>query len=579
MDPFTWIHSEKISLNKKKINLSTIKWLVRIAATAKGSLFFLFVIKILQGVVGIVFAFFLRTVIDAAVSGNEHDFYLYLSLGSGIVVTEVVLYWLAIYYKEKPAAVLARNIRHATFKQLLQRSYPDISKVHTGEWMTRINSDGIVIANAIMSLVPGTAGLIVQLVCALVAMFLLLPRMAWILIPLGAGMILISLFMRIRLKNYHKAVQRKEGISYSFLQESLGSMSIIRTYVREEQTGLEAWEKLDGVVKAKLRRARFISFCSSAVYALIRVSYFVGVAVCSFRLLKNVMTYGMMAAVLQLIRQADLPLAEVTSAVPKFFNMIASAERLIEIEKLDIDYADDPVTPDEARRFYEEELSGIGFNKVHFSYNHDAAGEVLSEMSLSIHKGDYVAFTGESGCGKSTTMNLLMGLYHPDSGDIFLRSENGSEQKLDARWRTLYAYVPQENLLMSGKIRDVVTFADCDAVDQDEKIWHALRIACAEEFVKALPDGLDTQLGEHGAGLSEGQMQRLAIARAIFSRRPILLLDESTSALDELTEKKLLDNLKSMTDRTVVIITHRPAALSICTRRIHFSNESGAETI
>ena len=561
-------------MNKQKINISTIKWLVRIAATAKGSLFFLFLIKILQGIVGIVFAFFLRTVIDAAVSGNEHDFYLYLALGSGIIVAEVVLYWLATYYKEKPAAVLARNIRHATFEQLLKRSYPDISKVHTGEWMTRINSDGVIIANAITSLIPGTAGLIVQMVCALAAMFLLLPRMAWILIPLGAGMIMISLFMRIRLKNYHKNVQRNEGISYSYLQESLGSMSIIRTYVREEQTGLEAYQKLDGVVKAKLRRARFISCCSSAVYALIRVSYFLGVAVCSFRLLKNVMTYGMMAAVLQLIRQADLPLAEVTSAVPKFFNMIASAERLIEIEKLDLDYTDEPVAPDEARRFYEEELCEIGFNKVHFSYNHDAASsEVLSEMSMAIHKGDYVAFTGESGCGKSTTMNLLMGLYHPDSGDIFLRSENGSEQTLDARWRTLYAYVPQENLLMSGKIREVVTFADSEAGNRDEKIWQALRIACAEEFVKALPDGLDTLLGEHGAGLSEGQMQRIAIARAIFSRRPILLLDESTSALDELTEKKLLDNLKSMTDRTVVIITHRPAALSICTRRIHFSNE------
>ena len=359
-------------MNKQKINISTIKWLVRIAATAKGSLFFLFLIKILQGIVGIVFAFFLRTVIDAAVSGNEHDFYLYLALGSGIIVAEVVLYWLATYYKEKPAAVLARNIRHATFEQLLKRSYPDISKVHTGEWMTRINSDGVIIANAITSLIPGTAGLIVQMVCALAAMFLLLPRMAWILIPLGAGMIMISLFMRIRLKNYHKNVQRNEGISYSYLQESLGSMSIIRTYVREEQTGLEAYQKLDGVVKAKLRRARFISCCSSAVYALIRVSYFLGVAVCSFRLLKNVMTYGMMAAVLQLIRQADLPLAEVTSAVPKFFNMIASAERLIEIEKLDLDYTDEPVAPDEARRFYEEELCEIGFNKVHFSYNHDA---------------------------------------------------------------------------------------------------------------------------------------------------------------------------------------------------------------
>ncbi|MGX8703941.1 MAG: ABC transporter transmembrane domain-containing protein, partial [bacterium] len=269
--------------------------------------------KILQGLVGIIFAFFLRAVIDSAVNGDGREFYLYLSLGSGIIVAEVVLYWLAIYYKEKPTAVLARNLRASTFRELLTRSYPDVSKVHTGEWMTRINSDAVIVGGAITSLVPGTAGLLVQLVCAFGAMFLVLPRMAWALIPLGAGMVVISLFMRVKLKAFHLEVQKNEGISWAYLQESLGSMPIIRTYARQDRTYEEAYQKLDGIVSAKLRRARFISFCSSAVYALIRVSYFLGVAVCGFRLLRHVITYGMMAAVLQLIVSTAEPSAVITT--------------------------------------------------------------------------------------------------------------------------------------------------------------------------------------------------------------------------------------------------------------------------
>ena len=562
-------------MKRYKINWSTIRWILRAAKTVRGSLIFLFLVKVLQGVVGIVFAFFLRTIIDAAASGDFKTFRTWLIAGIAIVLAEVALYWLAIYYKEKPAAYLTRNLRSRVFGELLTRSYQDVSKVHTGEWMTRINSDSMIVANAITALVPGTAGLIVQLVCAFTAMFIVLPKMAWALIPLGALMIIVSLVMRLKLKAFHKEVQRNEGISYSYLQESLGSMSIIRTYTREEQTEAEAIEKLDGVVSAKMRRVRFISWCASAVYALIRVSYFIGIAVCGIRLLDGVITYGMMAAVLQLIRQADAPLAEVTSAIPQFFNMVASAERLMEIEQLDPDYSDPLYTPEQARKCYEEDLSSIGLNNVSFSYNKsgEEADTVLDKKDLEIEKGDYVAFTGESGCGKSTTMNLLMGLYKPDSGSVFLKTADGKEQELDARWRALFAYVPQENLLMSGRIRDVVAFADREAVRNDEEIWQALRIACAESFVRELPEGLDTVLGERGAGLSEGQMQRIAIARAIFCRRPILMLDESTSALDENTEGQLLNNLQDMTDRTVVIITHRPAALRICNKRFHFSKK------
>ena len=185
---------------------------------------------------------------------------------------------------------------------------------------------------------------------------------------------------------------------------------------------------------------------------------------------------------------------------------------------------------------------------------------------MDIRKGEYVAFCGPSGCGKSTVLKLLMCMYDLDEGERYVAGKGG-EVSLTRGWRGLFSYVPQGNQLMSGTIREVVTFGD---EAQEERIWQALRISCADSFIRELPEGLDTQLGERGAGLSEGQMQRIAIARAVFSDRPILLLDEATSALDEATEAAVLDNLRAMTDKTVIIVTHRPKALEITDKIIHF---------
>ena len=164
-----------------------------------------------------------------------------------------------------------------------------------------------------------------------------------------------------------------------------------------------------------------------------------------------------------------------------------------------------------------------------------------------------------------------MGIYKPDSGERYAELADGSRTALEASWHRLFAYVPQGNKLMSGTVRDIVSFAEkAEDAAADEKIDRALKIACADEFISELDNGIDTVLGERGTGLSEGQMQRIAIARALYSDAPVLLLDEATSALDEVTEKKLLENLRALTDKTVVIVTHRAAALEICDREIEF---------
>ena len=557
-------------MKEKKIRKSTVKWIAKRSRAALGDLIVLFIVKILQGAEGVVFAFLLRNIVDAAVAHNMAMLVSNAVYVCILIVLAIVLYWCAQYFVEKPTAKLTKHLRERAFSELLNRSYPDVVKVHTGEWMTRINSDSSVIANAITTIIPSTAGLIVQLVCAVVSLFLIMPGVAWIIVPLGAFMVALSLFLRTRLKNYHKEVQKYEGEAYSFFTESLGGMSVIRTFSKENQMADTAGEKLDKIVSARLKRARFVATCGTGIYGLVRVGYYIAVLICGIRIYDGLMTYGTMLAILQLVRQVDYPMAEVSHGLPQFFNMIASAERMMEIENLDPDHEGEPVASSEVNRFYEEELSAIGLKDACFHY--DDEEDVLHGFSLQINKGDFIAFTGESGCGKSTTMNILMGLYKLNSGEAYILDCKGGEQPLTPLWRALFAYVPQENLLFSGTLREVVTFGDNKTVSE-ETIWQSLRIACAEDFVRELPQGLDTPLGERGSGLSEGQMQRIAIARAICSGRPILMLDESTSALDESTERMLLDNLKEMTDRTVLIITHRPAALAVCDKRVEFKHK------
>jgi ATP-binding cassette subfamily B protein len=287
------------------------------------------------------------------------------------------------------------------------------------------------------------------------------------------------------------------------------------------------------------------------------------------------MSYGTFTAVLQLINQVQNPITNLSGFLPRYYAMLASADRLIEAEQ----FVEDDRTPAVAdvERFYREEFRGLQLKDACFTYRIGRESpQLLNGLDLTIRKGEYVAFTGPSGCGKSTVLKLLMCLYPLDSGARNVMSTTG-DLPLTAGWRGLYAYVPQGNQLMNGTIRDVVTFGEQDAADKDEAIYRALEIACADQFVRELPDGLDTMLGERGAGLSEGQMQRIAVARAIYSDRPVLLLDEATSALDDATEKQLLKNLRAMTDRTVIIVTHRSAVLDVTDTEIRFKKPGVTE--
>ena len=252
------------------------------------------------------------------------------------------------------------------------------------------------------------------------------------------------------------------------------------------------------------------------------------------------------------------PFASLSGVLPQYYGIIASCERLRELEALD---AEPPRAAVDAEKLYAA-LREIAFEDVSFGYDRE---RVLEHAQCVIPKGSLTAITGRSGHGKTTMLKLLLGIYPVDGGRIVFRTDGG-EIPASAETRALFAYVPQGHLMFSGTIRENILFVRGSAPQNE--IDEALAVSGADEFVRELPDGLDTRLGEKGLGLSEGQVQRLAIARALLSGAPVLLLDEATSALDERTERELLGRLRGLKTRTVVIISHRRAVLEVCDHHI-----------
>ncbi len=557
------------SMNSKK-DLPVLKWIIRVSKPALGWTAFLTFLRILQGISCILYAYMMGQVINCAQYGLKEAFFKNLWLFIGLVIITLILQASGRYIQEKSVGILEKAFRVHSFSELLQRQFAYVSRVHTGEWMNRITSDCSVVTQAVSTIIPEMAGILVRILGAFIVLLQIIPNVTFLLIP---GTILLgvcSYVLRKWLKKFHGKMREADGKSCSFMQEQLSSLLVVRAFTQEAASGQKATERMSDYVKARMKRFHIVNLSYTSLSVILNSAQVLGIGICGWSILRGVMSYGTMSSVLYLINLMETPLTHISGYLSQYYSMLASAERLIEIENCAPDMQAEPRSQKEVQHYYQEELKSFGFSDVSFSYEDDKDNIVLEQFSMEIQKGDFVAFTGESGCGKSTAIKLFLSLYPLDSGYAYLRDSDGDEQRLDASWRRLFAYVPQGNQLISGSIREMLTFGDQDLMDQEDRLRAALEIACASSFVYDLPDGLDSMLGERGSGLSEGQMQRLSVARAILSDRPILLLDEATSALDGPTEEQLLKNLRAMTDRTVLIITHRDAALAVCDKQIHF---------
>ena len=592
---------------------STLTWLKKVTKKYRSFVVLLTVFEIIVSGLGICYALVLKQMVDRAVVKDSHGFVIGM-IGFGMLVLgQLIIRIITRQISEYTRSSMENALKQILFHSILIKDYGSVSLKHSEEWMNRLTSDTVVCADGMTDILPGFFGMMIRLVGSLVLILYLQPGLAVIMIPGGILFVIITVVLRRPLKRFHKDVQEKDGKVRMYLQEWISSMLVVRVFGVENIAVEQAADTMEVHKGSRMRKAWISNICNSGFSLAINGMYLLGIGFCGYGIIHGNVTFGTLTAMIQLIGQLQSPLASLGGYVPRYYTMIASAERLMEVEQYED--ADGAIlySADEVQKLYEEQIREITFRRVSFCYpgevdtgsptvregdvvaaNSADTGivehkrDVLQDVSFSIAKGDSMAVTGTSGCGKSTMLKLLMGIYRPQTGTIAVILNDGKSIAIE-NMKRLFAYVPQGNFLMGGSVRDVITFgkskdgtADClktdnadgdhadrNDMDLDEKLERAVHLACAD-FVYDLPMQLDTILGEKGAGLSEGQMQRIAIARELYADRPVLILDESTSALDQQTERKLLDNLKQLTDKTVLFVSHRLQALEICSKQLHF---------
>jgi len=514
-----------------------------------------------QALLGVAFALGTRGVIDSAISGIAADFWRACLTQALIIAGILLCLTLSRHLKEQIAADLDRDWKRDLLHGLLHGDYQSVSAYHSGELVNRLNNDVRVVDDGLTATLPNAAAMFTKLVAAAVVLVSMEPWFALIVIAAGVLVVIATAIMRRNLKGLHKLVSEFDGKVSGFIQETLEKLLMVQAMDVSDEMEYRADTLMKERRRIQRKRKNASLFANTSVSVLSYGAGFVALVWCSFGLLNGSMTFGSLTAVTQLVGQLQGPFVNLSGVIPNYIAMTAAAERLMELDA--ISGTDDTGT-EIAENLYRD-MTAIGAEELNFSYDRET---ILNDVSFRLPKGSFVAVTGPSGIGKSTLLKLMLGIFRADEGKLYV--ECGSERKpLDRSTRKLFAYVPQGNLLISGSLRDNLTITNPNA--SEEKLRNAVYISGMDEYLALLPDGLDTVIAENGAGLSEGQAQRLAIARAILSEAPILLLDEITSSLDADTERMVLERICALQDRTCIAVTHRPAALALADLQLEVS--------
>lgn len=541
---------------KQEKDIQTVRWIYGQTKGKRLRLLALVACNVLSALLSVWFALVCRSLIDSAVRAERQTLILSAGLLLGTILLQILTGLLCGALTEEASVTLTAGLQDSLLGALLKNNYTRIAAYHSGELLNRMFSDVGIVVDGILDLVPSAAYLTFRLLGAVAVLLVLAPGFTLLFLLGGAGICGVMLLMRGKFKHLHKQVQESGGRVRSYLQEALSSLLVIRVFGAESRVREGAAACQEAYRQASRRRWMVNMLGGTGLRLIFQMGNFLALVWGCVGIFLGKLTYGTLTATMQLVGQIQGPIAGFSGLVSQYYAVLASAERLTEIEEL----------PEEAaaeidRDVFYENLQEITFDHVDFTYGRSG---VLEDVCAVIPKGEIVSITGVSGGGKSTLFLLLLGACQPVSGSMWFRTAEGKLPYHNIRG--LFAYVPQGNCLFSGTLRENVTFLRRDV--SDDRVWEALRLSCAEEFVRELPQGLETPLGEKGHGLSEGQMQRIAIARAVLSDAPILLLDEATSALDEATEARLLQNIQRLQNRTCLVVTHRRAALAICGKHL-----------
>ena len=534
-----------------------LRWFGRALSPHWISVSVMMLCHVLLACCSIAFVYVSKQLVDLAVaiSGGhpmETSMWIWASALVAVIVMRVLLNALRSYLQTRAEAAMKNRLRYDLFNVMMHIRNDGGARHHSGDILNRMQEDVRMVSSTLAGAVPNMFGTLLQFLAAFGFLVYLDARLALVvvvIVPLG---LIVGKFVTSRIRNLTLDIRNSDSRVQSHLQESFQHLTLLQTleYVGTSSDTLGGLQ--DRLYGNEMRRARFsilsrviISLAFSAGHA---VAFLWGV----WGISAGTVTYGMMTAFLQLVGQIQRPLVDLSSQIPSLIHSTASIDRIMELEELPSEEVSEPVlVPSPA---------GVRLDEVTFSYP-DSDRDILHDFTYDFRPGSRTAIVGPTGVGKSTLIRLLLALLKPQSGNISIY--NGADVcTASAATRCNLVYVPQGNTLFSGTIRENLLMGNPDA--SEDELWNVLRTAAAD-FVSELPDRLDTQCFEAGAGLSEGQAQRIAIARALLRPGSILLLDEFSSALDAETESVLLERLTSeLPDYTMIFITHRDRIIDFC---------------
>lgn len=531
---------------------AVIRYLVLTIRNCRLLVFMALLLGVLEVIVSLLQVWTVKRVIDSASINTGESIIRSIGILTLLIVLGFALTAFSTWVGNIEGTRAKNNMRQRILHKLLLSK--DSGKLHSGDIVNRIEIDVSTIINFVGYKIPESASGLIMFAAAMACLYHLdhyLPILVF-------GVIVISLAIsRIYIKKMHKLikdVRESEGNIQAVIQDSIQNRSLLKV-LEATQTIAERFSFVQSNLFGKMKKSTSFSIRASAIVSagesFVYILTFLWAAL---RMSAGTLTFGGMTAFLQLINKVYRPLRNLYGILPSFVGAVTSAERLIEMENWDKELNDNPIKMDGP--------CGIMLDNVSFRYD-DSSEDVISNLSFDFHPGTSTALIGKTGTGKTTILKLLVALAVPQKGHVRVYNEKESfETSLSMRCN--FIYVPQGNTLMHGTIRDNLLLGNPSATD--EEIYEMLHVCCAD-FVRSIPNGLDTLCHENGGGLSEGQAQRIAIARGLLHGGEILILDEVTSALDEETTKELLDNLfENYADRTLIFATHDPLVIERCQR-------------
>ena len=503
-----------------------------------------------------------KDLVDAITGVNSLEIVRVAGTYVGVGVSQIFINAVKSRLSLKVRLKVTNEIRGDIYEQVLRTNWESLAKYRSGDLLYRVNGDAGMVANTILTFLPNVVTTVISFGGAFIIVVQHDPWMALIALMGAPVSFLTSRYSARKMRQFQRDNQNVASDRTVFDQETFQNLQFIKAFGMIDRV-TEKFHKIQREsVDLALEQNRFQQSMTIATSLVGQAVGYACYGFAAFRLWQGEISYGTMTMFVSMAGSLRGSFSGILGLLPMVIRSGISAERIMEITSLPRDSMEDKEEADEIRRKGQESGVYVHMEDVSFAYEEDW---IYQDASFRAEPGEIVALIGPSGQGKTTTLNLLLGLYHPQKGGIRVGNPGGRELKASSSTRCLFSYIPQGNTLFSGTIADNMRMVKPEA--SDEEIRSALEAACAWEFVEKLENGMDTEVRERGTRFSEGQKQRLSIARALLADAPVMILDEATSALDVATERRVLRQIiKKEPDRTVIVAAHRPSVFSMCSR-------------